>query len=69
MPVNIKSGESEEQFISRCIGEEVSAGEANEVETQQTNYTPEFEAWYKSKGSPLKSKEDNLNYYLKCIKK
>jgi len=26
MPVNIKSGESEEQFISRCIGEEVSAG-------------------------------------------
>ena len=26
MPVNIKSGETEEQFISRCIGEEVSAG-------------------------------------------
>jgi len=26
MPVNINSGESEEQFISRCIGEEVSAG-------------------------------------------
>ena len=26
MPVNINKGESEEQFISRCIGEEVSAG-------------------------------------------
>jgi hypothetical protein len=26
MPIDIKSGESEEQFISRCIGEEVSAG-------------------------------------------
>ena len=26
MPVNIKSGETEEQFISRCIGEEVSSG-------------------------------------------
>jgi len=26
MPVEIKKGESEEQFISRCIGVEVSAG-------------------------------------------
>ena len=26
MPVNVNKGESEEQFISRCIGEEVSAG-------------------------------------------
>jgi len=29
MPVNIKKGENEEQFISRCIGEEVSAGYDN----------------------------------------
>jgi hypothetical protein len=26
MPVEIKKGENEEQFISRCIGEEISAG-------------------------------------------
>ena len=26
MPVNINKGEKEEEFISRCIGEEVSAG-------------------------------------------
>ena len=26
MPVDIKKGEREEEFISRCIGEEVSAG-------------------------------------------
>lgn len=26
MPVEIKKGESEEQFISRCVGEEISAG-------------------------------------------
>jgi hypothetical protein len=26
MPVNVKSGEDEQTFISRCIGEEVSAG-------------------------------------------
>jgi hypothetical protein len=30
MPVDIKSGESEEQFISRCIGEEVSAGKESD---------------------------------------
>jgi hypothetical protein len=26
MPVNVKKGESESDFISRCIGEEVGAG-------------------------------------------
>ena len=26
MPVNVKKGESENDFISRCIGEEVGAG-------------------------------------------
>ena len=26
MPVSVNKGESEDQFISRCIGEEVSAG-------------------------------------------
>ena len=26
MPVNVKKGEDEQTFISRCIGEEVSAG-------------------------------------------
>jgi hypothetical protein len=26
MPVNVKKGESESDFISRCIGEEVSGG-------------------------------------------
>lgn len=26
MPVNVKKGETEQEFIGRCIGEEVSAG-------------------------------------------
>jgi hypothetical protein len=26
MPVNVKKGESENDFISRCIGEEIAAG-------------------------------------------
>jgi hypothetical protein len=26
MPVNINKGESEQEFISRCIGEEISSG-------------------------------------------
>jgi hypothetical protein len=30
MPVNPKKGEREEDFISRCIGEEVSAGYSQE---------------------------------------
>jgi hypothetical protein len=30
MPVNVKSGEDEQTFISRCIGEEVSAGYGQE---------------------------------------
>jgi hypothetical protein len=30
MPVNVKKGESENDFISRCIGEEVSAGYSQE---------------------------------------
>jgi hypothetical protein len=30
MPVDIKSGESEEQFISRCIADEVSAGKESD---------------------------------------
>ena len=31
MPVNIKKGESEEQFISRCIGEEIGSGKEQDV--------------------------------------
>lgn len=30
MPVNIKKGETEQEFISRCIGEEVSGGYSQE---------------------------------------
>ena len=29
MPVNVNKGESESEFISRCIGEEISAGYDN----------------------------------------
>ena len=30
MPVNINKGESESEFISRCIGEEIGAGKEQE---------------------------------------
>ena len=30
MPINIKPGESEQEFISRCIGDEVSSGKDQE---------------------------------------
>jgi hypothetical protein len=31
MPINIKPGESEQEFISRCIGEEVASGKEQDV--------------------------------------
>lgn len=31
MPVDIKSGEGEQEFISRCIGEEINAGYEQDV--------------------------------------
>ena len=33
MPININKGESEEQFISRCIGEEINSGKEQDVAT------------------------------------
>jgi len=51
--------------------EAVSAGEANEVEIQQSKYTPEFEIWFDNSDQvvPWESKEWNFDYYLKCVKK
>ena len=31
MPINVNKGESEQEFISRCIGEEVGAGKEQDV--------------------------------------
>lgn len=31
MPVDIKSGEGEQEFISRCIGEEINSGKEQDV--------------------------------------
>jgi hypothetical protein len=49
MPVNINSGESEEQFISRCIGEEVSAGKEQEQAAAIC-----YSYWRKDKMSKIK---------------
>jgi len=49
MPVNIKSGETEEQFISRCIGEEVSAGKEQDVAAAIC-----YSYWRKDKMSKIK---------------
>ena len=49
MPVNIKSGETEEQFISRCIGEEVSAGKEQDVASAIC-----YSYWRKDKMSKIK---------------
>jgi hypothetical protein len=49
MPVNIKSGETEEQFISRCIGEEVSAGKEQDQAAAIC-----YSYWRKDKMSKIK---------------
>ena len=49
MPVNIKSDETEEQFISRCIGEEVSAGYS-----QEQSVAICYSYWRKDKMSKIK---------------
>ena len=49
MPVNINSGESEEQFISRCIGEEVSAGKEQDQAAAIC-----YSYWRKDKMSKIK---------------
>jgi hypothetical protein len=49
MPIEIKSGEREEEFISRCIGEEISAGYE---ETQAAAIC--YSYWRKDKMSKMK---------------
>jgi hypothetical protein len=55
MPVNIKSGETEEQFISRCIGEEVSAGYE---QTQAAAIC--YSYWRKDKMSKIKDTKSKV---------
>ena len=48
MPVDIKKGEREEEFISRCIGEEISSG----YETEQAAAIC-YSYWRKDKMSKI----------------
>jgi hypothetical protein len=49
MPINIRPGEKEEEFISRCIGEEVSSG----IEQTQAAAIC-YSYWRKDKMSKIK---------------
>jgi hypothetical protein len=49
MPVNINKGESENEFISRCIGEEVSAGKEQDQAAAIC-----YSYWRKDKMSKIK---------------
>ena len=60
MPVNPQKGEREEDFISRCIGEEISAGYE---QTQAAAIC--YSYWRKDKMSKLKGQDkiiETLNY-------
>jgi len=49
MPINIRPGEKEEEFISRCIGEEVSSGKEQDVSAAIC-----YSYWRKDKMSKIK---------------
>ncbi len=53
MPVNVRQGETEEQFISRCIGEEISAGKENDVAAAIC-----YSYWRKDNMSKLRTSEE-----------
>ena len=55
MPVNIKSGETEEQFISRCIGEEVSSGKEQDQATAIC-----YSYWRKDKMSKITNTSEKV---------
>jgi len=60
MPVNVRQGETEQEFISRCIGEEISAG----YEQDQAGAIC-YSYWRKDKMSKLKGQDKiiaTLNY-------
>jgi hypothetical protein len=49
MPINIRPGEKEEDFISRCIGEEVASGKEQDVSAAIC-----YSYWRKDKMSKIK---------------
>jgi|APGre2960657404_1045060.scaffolds.fasta_scaffold18892_3 hypothetical protein len=49
MPINIRPGEKEEEFISRCIGEEVASGKEQDVSAAIC-----YSYWRKDKMSKIK---------------
>ncbi len=49
MPVNIKKGENEQDFISRCIGEEINVGKEQEQAAAIC-----YSYWRKDKMSKIK---------------
>lgn len=59
MPINIRQGETEEQFISRCIGDEISAGKEQEQAAAIC-----YSYWRKDKMSKL-SGQDKIIERLK----
>lgn len=49
MPIEIKKGETESEFIGRCIGEEISSGKEQDVATAIC-----YSYWDKGKMSKIK---------------
>jgi hypothetical protein len=60
MPINIRQGETENEFISRCIGEEVSSGKEQDVSAAIC-----YSYWRKDKMSKLRTSQEKFSAKLK----
>jgi hypothetical protein len=60
MPIKIKPGESEQEFISRCIGEEISSGKEQDVSAAIC-----YSYWRRDKMSSIKNTSDKVMAKIK----
>lgn len=60
MPINVRKGENESEFISRCIADEVSAGKENEVAAAIC-----YSYWRKEEMKSLRTSEERFSAKLK----
>lgn len=60
MPINIRQGETEDEFISRCIGEEISSGKEQDVSAAIC-----YSYWRRQEMSKLRTSQERFTAKLK----
>jgi hypothetical protein len=63
MPVEIKSGETEQDFISRCIGDEINSGKEQDVAAAIC-----YSYWREGKMSEVKNTFETVKKGISAIR-